>query len=198
MEEKFSKKILSADIFVHDIGFLISKVPEIIGALRNKKISRAFKEKIMIVTSAVNGCAYCTWFHAKQSISSGISEAEIKDMLNLQFHADASDYEMIALLYAQHYAETNRKTDDDMTSKLFDYYGNKTAKHIILYIRMIFFGNLLGNTWEAMLSRFKGKPAKNSNVFFEFIIFLLTFWFMIPIVILAKEKRNNLRFEELK
>ena len=36
-------------------------------------------------------------------------------MLNLQFAADASDFEVVALLYAQHYAETNRNQDKEMT-----------------------------------------------------------------------------------
>ena len=189
MKENFSKKILTPSVFLNDVGFFVSKTPGIIGAMRNKKISSAFKEKIMIVTSAVNGCVYCSWFHAKQSISSGISEEEVKNMLNLQFHADASDFEIIALLYAQHYAETDRNPDSEMTSKLFGYYGDKTSKHILLFIRMIFFGNLLGNTWDAMISRFKGKPAANSSLIFEVIVFLLTFWFMIPTVYLAKEKK---------
>ena len=55
-----------------------------------------------------------------------------------------------------------------------------TAKHIIQFIRIIFFGNLLGNTWDAVLSRFKGKPAENSCLVFELFFFLLTFWFMGP------------------
>ncbi len=84
-------------------------------------------------------------------------------MLNVQFQADASDFEVMALLYTQHFAETSRKPDDEMTAKLFDFYGEKTAKHIILFIRIIFFGNLLGNTWDVVLSSFKVNPAENSS-----------------------------------
>jgi len=54
----------------------------------------------MTVVTAVNGCTYCTWFHAKQAVTSGISEKEVKNMLNLLFEADASDFEVPALLYA--------------------------------------------------------------------------------------------------
>ena len=32
-----------------------------IGAAWNKDITRAFVEKIMTVTTAVNACIYCTW-----------------------------------------------------------------------------------------------------------------------------------------
>ncbi|GAB1470532.1 hypothetical protein MASR2M66_14100 [Chloroflexota bacterium] len=192
MNKNFEKKIFTAKIFIKDIGFLISKTPQIASAIRNKEISMVFIEKIMTVVTAVNGCTYCTWYHAKKAVESGISDDEIKNMLNLQFQAKASDFELMALLYAQHYAETNRKPDGEMTAKLFHYYGDKTANQVILVIRMIFFGNLLGNTWDAVLSRLKGNPAKNSNVLFEFIFFLLTFYIMIPAMFLSKEYRNTL------
>ncbi len=156
MKQKFDKRIFTAGILIKDLGFLSYKLPQIIGALRNKRISKVFIEKIMIVVSAVNGCTYCTWFHAQRAVSCGISEEEIKNMLNLQFQADASHFEILGLLYAQHYVEMNRNPDNEMTVKLFEYYGDKTARHIILFIRMIFFGNLLGNTFDAFLSKLKG------------------------------------------
>ena len=169
----FDKKIFTAEIMAKDIGFLLLNSSKIIEVIRDKKITRAFIEKIMTVTTAVNGCVYCTWFHAKQAIESGISEEEVRNMLNLQFQADATEFETMALLYAQHFAETNRNPDPAMTKNLFDYYGEKTANQITLFIRMIFFGNLYGNTWEAVLSRFRGVPAPNSNIIFEFVYFLL-------------------------
>ena len=147
-------------------------------------------EKILIVTDAVNGCIYCSWMDAKLAIRSGISEDEVRNMLKLEFHTDASEYELNALLFAQHYAETNRKPDPEMTKKLFDYYGEKTARDIILAIRTVTFGNLYFNTWGAVLSRFRGNPAPNSNVVFELIYALLNFIIIVPFVILRKLDRK--------
>lgn len=188
----FDKKIFTAEIMAKDIGFLLLNSPKIIEVIRDKKITRAFIEKIMTVTTAVNGCVYCTWFHAKQAIESGISEEEVRNMLNLQFQADATEFETMALLYAQHFAETNRNPDPAMTKKLFDYYGEKTANQITLFIRMIFFGNLYGNTWEAVLSRFRGVPAPNSNIIFEFVYFLLNAPIMFPAMIFMKLDKKNI------
>jgi len=84
------------------------------------------------------------------------------------------------------YAETNRNPDKEMTKKLFDFYGEKTAKHIILMIRMIFFGNLSGNTFDAFLSRLKGKKAKNSNVVFEILFFIVNVPFMLPLILVER------------
>jgi hypothetical protein len=113
-------------------------------------------------------------------------------MLNLQFQADATEFETIALLYAQHFAETNRNPDPAMTKKLFDFYGEKTAHHIILFIRMIFFGNLYGNTWDAVLSRFRGVSVPNSNIIFEFLYFLLNAPIMFPLMIFMKLDRKKI------
>jgi AhpD family alkylhydroperoxidase len=190
IKQGFHKKIFTARLFVNDIGFLLWKLPEIMGVFSNKKITKSFAEKIMTIATAVNGCDYCSWFHAKQAIASGISEEEIRKMMNLQFRADANDFELIALLYAQHFAETNRNPEPELKKKLFDFYGEKTAGHIVLLIRMIFFGNLFGNTWDAVLSRFKGNPAKNSSLVFELVYFLMSFWVMVPAMILVKRDRS--------
>lgn len=191
MNNNFSKKIFTFSLLLNDIGFLIIKFPQIIGMRFNKKISHSFVEKIMTVTTAVNGCVYCEWFHAKQSLASGISEKEINNMINLQFQTDATDYELTALLFAQHYAETNRNPDEDMLKELVDKYGEKTSKQIMLVIRMIFFGNLYGNTWDAVLSRFKGLPAKGSNLIFEMFYFIINLWVMFPAMLIMKLNTKN-------
>ena len=188
MKEHFHKKIFSAASLLKDLGYLLLRWPRIVGALLNKEISRAFREKIMIVTTAVNECGYCSWFHAKQAVASGVSADEVGDMFQLQFQANASPRELTALLYAQHFAETNRNPDAEMTARLFHDYGERTAKHILVLIRTIYFGNLFGNTWDAVLSRFKGNPAKGSSKTFELVFFALVFWFMwIPMLLTKKE-----------
>lgn len=190
MKQKFDKKIFTFGLFLRDTGYLFYHFPLVIGAMRNKKISKAFRERIMTVVTAVNGCVYCTWFHAKLALSSGITEAELKNMLNLQFNADASDFEILALLYAQHYAETDRHPDPEMTQKLVDFYGVRTSKHINMMIRMIFFGNLQGNTFDAFLSRLKGNRAPNSNVIFETFFFLLNAPILLPALPFTRKYRN--------
>lgn len=190
MKSEFNKKIYTASLLLKDTGFLLWNIPKIIGVSRSKKISKVFMEKIMNVTTAVNGCTYCSWFHAKQAMGCGISEDKIRNMMNLQFSADATEFELMALLYAQHYAETNRSPDVEMCDKLLETYGEKMTKDILLVIRMIFFGNLYGNTWDAVLSRFKGSPANNSKVLFEFVFFLLNFWIMFPMMFLMKRDKG--------
>lgn len=186
MTHRFTKRIFTARSFLNDLGFLLWNLPKIILVFTHKQNPKHLFEKIVIVTDAVNGCIYCSWLDAKLAMKSGVSEDEIKDMLQLQFHTNASEAELNALLYAQHYAETNSKPDPAMTNKLFEYYGHKTARNIILAIRAVTFGNMYFNTWGAIISRFKGKPAEDSNVIFESLYFLLNFIIIVPFVILRR------------
>lgn len=181
MKHGFDRKIFTPRVFWSDLGYLTSNVGAIIKATRNPELGETFMTKTMLVVTAVNGCSYCTWFHAKQAVSSGMSDAEIQDMLNLQFETGAEAFEVPALLFAQHYAETDRNPDPKMIARLNETYGEETASHVMLFIRMIFFGNLFGNTFDAFLSRLHGEKAKDSSLIFETVLFALTFWFMLPI-----------------
>lgn len=186
MNQKFTKRIFTAGTFFNDLGFLLWNLPKIVLLLTSKQAPHQLIEKIFIVTDAVNGCIYCSWLDAKLAMKSGISEEEIKNMLNLEFHTNASEYELPALLYAQHYAETNRHPDPELTRELFDFYGEKTMLDIMLAIRAVTFGNLYFNTWRAAVSRFKGRPAANSNAVFEVVYFLLNFVIVLPFILLRK------------
>jgi len=187
---QYQKKIYTVPRFREDLMFIVKNIPAYRRAFRNREISRSFAEKIMLVVTSVNGCRYCAWFHAKQALSSRMSTDEIRSMLDLQFHTSAAGNEVPALLYAQNYAETGRKPDRDVADRLFEYYGEKTASDIILYIRAIFFGNLTGNTFDAFLARFRGEKAENSNLFFEFIFFLINFPVLFPVLFLIKKSRG--------
>jgi alkylhydroperoxidase/carboxymuconolactone decarboxylase family protein YurZ len=166
----FSKKIFTAGLFFRHLGFLVWNAPKIIRVYTNKQ-NRQLIGKIVIVIDAVNECIYCSWLDAKLAVKEGISEEEIKNMLKLQFHEDASESELNALLFTQHYAESNGNPYPEMTRGFFEFYGENTAKDIIIAIKTVTFGNLYFSTWRAVVSRFKGNSAPDSNVVFEIVFF---------------------------
>lgn len=190
MKKGFSKRIFTPWQFIRDLGYLSGHLPGIIRILYSKHKPKQLYEKIFMVTDAVNGCIYCSWLDAKLAVKSGMSEEEIQSVLKLEFQTAASAYELNALLYAQHYAETNRHPDPNMTAKLFATYGEKIANDILLAIRAVTFGNLYFNTWRAVISRFRGEPAPGSNIIFEIVYFLINFMIIMPFVILRRFDRR--------
>ena len=190
MNNNFGKRIYNPTLFEKDVLYLIGHLPEILRAVRSRSVSRKFAEKIMTVITAVNGCVYCQWVHAKQALSNGISREELSELVNLQFHSHASPDEVPALIYAQHYAETDRNPEPEMTQKLVEFYGEETAAHILVFIRLIYFGNLAGNTWDAVISRIRGHPAGNNSRVFDTLFAFAAMWVMIPAMIFIRKGSN--------
>lgn len=139
------------DILI-DMKAIISRRRQIKTLMRDGDISSAFRERIMLAVTEVNGCRYCQYAHAKMALEAGLSEEEIKSLSSGSFH-NCPDEEVPALLYAQHWAEKNGKPDLDTRQKVVDIYGLKNVKSIELAMRMIRMGNLLGNTWDYVLFR---------------------------------------------
>ena len=106
----------------------------------------------MLAVTAVNGCKYCSYFHAKQALKSGLSQPEIDTLLSGSI-AVCPEEENIALLYAQHWAESDARPDSDAVNKLKEVYGDEKAQAIELILRMIRMGNLSGNTWDYFMYR---------------------------------------------
>ena len=76
----------------------------------------------------------------------------------------ASPEEAPALFFAQHYAESDGHPDPEMMQKLVETYGPEKARDILAHIRMITLGNLSGNTFDALLSRLRRRPAEGSSL----------------------------------
>ena len=87
--------------------------------------------------------------------------------------------EVVALAFAQHYAETEGTPTDEARDKLVEQYGEQKSNDIMLFIKMITVGNLLGNTIEGLGSRFKGKPPENGSLVFELFIYIFGWPFIL-------------------
>ena len=139
--------------FIEDIRFILDKRPLVRKAMRGDLISPAFRERLMNTVTLVNRCRYCRYFHAREALKAGIPVHELKDFLTgiIPENCPAEEYQ--ALLYAQHWAESNARPDPETTKKLNQLYGEEMAEAIHIILRMIRMGNLLGNTWDYWLYR---------------------------------------------
>jgi AhpD family alkylhydroperoxidase len=115
-------------------------------------LDAAFRERLMLVVTGVNGCRYCSYAHARQALVEGISPEEIARLGDGTFHGSPSE-ELPALLYAQHWAETDGAPDAEARTIVEGTYGKAALAQIEIVLRMIRVGNLLGNTWDYVLHR---------------------------------------------
>ena len=136
--------------------------------IRNRKrlkeasqlIPAAFRERLMLAVTAVNGCRYCSYFHTRQALQSGIKSEEISRLLAGDVEGCPAE-EAVVVLYAQHWAESNAHPDSEAVLRLQQTYVDEKTEVINVLLHMIRIGNLLGNTWDFILyilsfGRFKG------------------------------------------
>ncbi len=193
MRTEFSKRVSSPRLFFQDLWFVLAHIPAYVAVFSAKRVSLAFAEKIRLVTTAVNQCVLCARVHAEWALRAGVDRDEIRALLDndLDGRASADDVEVTALLYAQHYAESNRNPVPEMTRRLYEHYGDDTATHIMLIIRLINFLNLAGNTLEALVSRVRGIKVRQGNVVFEVLLGLVGAPIVLPLLVYTQATRTR-------
>jgi len=142
-----SPKELFADLF-----FPIRNRKRLKEAKKKGLLTPAFRERLMLAVTAVDGCRYCSYFHARLALKAGISQEEIGNLLSGDVDG-CPEEEALAILYAQHWAESSAHPDPDTVQKLQEIYGSEKVEAIHLMLRMIRLGNLLGNSWDYLLYR---------------------------------------------
>ncbi len=119
-------------------------------AMRGGLVSPQFRERLMMAVTAVNQCRYCSYFHARESLRVGLPPQEVRELLEGSL-SHAPEEELPALLYAQHWAESNGAPDASARQQLQQTYGPERAEAIETVLRLIRTGNLLGNTADWLL-----------------------------------------------
>jgi AhpD family alkylhydroperoxidase len=138
--------------FREDFRFIWANRPMIRRAMR-ELVPPAFRERLMMVVTEVNGCRYCSYFHARNALASGVSPDELRELLDRSIPKDTPPDELSALMYAQHWAESGAHPDPEPVRRLVEIYGPEKAEAIHIVLRMIRVGNLLGNLWDYLLYR---------------------------------------------
>ena len=155
--------------FLADVRTVMSNRKDIRAMMHSETLSPAFRERLFLAVTQVNGCRYCSYFHAQQALTQGISEEEIRAIGDGLLDKCPAD-ELTALCYAQHWAETNAQPATEADARLLETYGDEPVAQIELALRMIRIGNLTGNLLDYILFRLSfgridiNKPPKMGKV----------------------------------
>lgn len=142
----------SLPAFIADLKAIMARRDQMKPLMRGESLDKAFRERLMLAVTAVNGCRYCSYAHTRQALAEGIDGSEIRALLDGVVE-DSPSEEIQALLYAQHWAETAGKVDPAAREQMVETYDSDTVKAIELALQTIQMGNLLGNTVDYLLYR---------------------------------------------
>ena len=204
MKTKFDKRVHNIKTQNEDIKKFFAHSDAFVETMTNPIISKAFSESVSLAVTQVNGCKFCSYYHAKNALKAGMTEDEVEFLLSGGFD-NAPKEQLEALLFAQHYAETKGNPDPVTSQKLLDTYGKEKTKDIMSHILVIMLSNLHGNTFEALKLRLKGQGIKGSS-FWQELVVSINFFKIMPVILykmiknkLFKKitKRNRIAFNKL-
>lgn len=149
--KKFNRRLYgSFGEFLTDMRSVMSQRENIRGMMRG--LDPAFRERLFLAVTQVNGCRYCSYYHAKQALLSGVTDEEVQSLGDGLLDG-CPQQELTALYYAQHWADSNAHPDSEARARLLENYGAETSAQIDLALRMIRIGNLTGNLLDYILFR---------------------------------------------
>ena len=165
IDHNFEKRLTSTKVFYGYMSDLMANIQNTLNA--KKRLDEQFANKILLAVTQVNGCRYCSYLHTQHALESGMSEEEIKSLLSGEVD-NVENEDTVALIFAQHYAETMAHPNDDALQRLFETYGDEKANDILGVVRGIMVGNIHGISIDLLQSRLKGKADPDSPFWTEF------------------------------
>lgn len=151
--ESFKRRIYNSPKGVwQDVRWTVRNRKRVREAMKETAVSFPFRERLMLAVTAVNGCRYCSYYHAKEAIKAGLSDTELQKML-VGVVDNAPADELPALLYAQHWAEMDGVVETAVKQQFIQTYGTERAQTIETILSMIRQGNLWGNTLDYLIYR---------------------------------------------
>lgn len=138
-----------------DLGGLMRDLRRLRELGGRELVDEAFRERLMLTVTEVNGCRYCEYAHARMALSAGLGEEDIQQLIAGEMHGVPED-QRAAVLYAQHWAETDGHPEAEVRRPVADTYGEEKTEAMEIYMRMMRIGNLVGNSWDHLLSKVSG------------------------------------------
>lgn len=146
----FSKRAFTPRLFFQRTADILLHLPDLARLRRSRKLPRPFAEKLMLAVTQVNDCRYCSFYHTRLALRAGVSPEEVRQLMQGSLGAFPPE-QAVALAFAQSWAEQDCHQDPAEWQRLVSYYGLESAREIMVYLRLIAYGNLLGNTFDALL-----------------------------------------------
>jgi len=192
MSTTHTKRLYNVKTFSRFMRDAVTGFSDLRKARRDAGIGEAFSERIMLAVTQVNGCALCSYAHTQAALSGGMEQDEVDLLLAGEF-SDAPQEQRLALIWAEHYAETVGRPDPATTARLVETYGPAHAAQIVGTTQAMMVGNLHGNMVDALRHRFRGEPFQGSTLGRELGIAVGIIWILPAAVIAGMFRRPEPR-----
>jgi AhpD family alkylhydroperoxidase len=137
--------------FFPDLLFMLRNTTHLTRVYRGG-LPPALRERLMVAAAAVYGCRFCSWLHAREALRIGVDKEELARLVGGVMEGCPEEYS-IAVLYAQHWAESDAHPDPEAVHRLEETYGIEEAKLVDVVLRPIRLVLLVEGLWDSFLYR---------------------------------------------
>ena len=162
---EFKRKFSFLEMY-RSFVFLPGAAFKLLGNKKSKLIDQDLVKRLQLAVTEVNGCAACSYQHTKMALRQGMSNEEISSFLSGDDNFVKSE-EAKAIIFAQHFADSRGFPKKFTFDSIVKEYGDKKADIILSAVQVMIAGNMYGIPYSAYDSRRKGKPFKDSTLFYE-------------------------------
>lgn len=162
---EFKRKFTLKELYC-SIVFVPRAMRKLIKNKKSKSLDEMFIERLHLAVTEVNGCAACSYQHTKMALAQGMSNEEIQSFLSGGDSFIKSE-EAKAILFAQHFADSRGFPVKPAFDAIIKEYGQEKSEIIFAACQVMITGNMYGIPYSAFQSRLKGKPYKDSTLFYE-------------------------------
>lgn len=117
MRPTLTRREFSIKEFYSLLEDALNNFKQIKTAKQHQLVSKDFSNRIMLAVTKVNGCRLCNYLHTKNALKSGMTATEIQALVAGDLDNVPAD-EAVALIFAQHYAETKAKPAPEAYQRL--------------------------------------------------------------------------------
>jgi AhpD family alkylhydroperoxidase len=192
----FKKRTISATQLGRRLAALVPELGTMYRVWAKKEVDPGFREELMLAVSRLNGCRYCSWGHHEWAQISGVSNEELAQLEQL----DPSGFDRrkwVAISYARALVKEDfRRVQPELRRAVQHKFSPREIRQIELIANVMDVGNRTSNTFDAMLSRFKGAPAADSRIVDE-VILSGVFLAVAPVVVLHLSRASKRPVREL-
>lgn len=162
---EFKRKFSFLEMY-RSFVFLPGAAFKLLGNKKSKLIDQDLVKRLQLAVTEVNGCAACSYQHTKMALRQGMSNEEISSFLSGDDNFVKPE-EAKAIIFAQHFADSRGFPEKYAFDSIVKEYGDKKADIILSAVQVMIAGNMYGIPYSAYDSRRKGKPFKDSSLFYE-------------------------------
>ena len=134
-----------------DLLFMLTNTTRLTRVYRGG-LPSPLRERLMVAASAVYGCRFCSWLHTREALRIGVDKEELARLAGGVMEGCPEEYS-IAVLYAQHWAESNAHPDPEAVHRLEETYGIEKAKLVNVVLHPIRLVLLVEDLWGSFLYR---------------------------------------------